>query len=62
MTKTAKKESAAEEAAAVEQHPSLSEAQAMFRENPGLAAVTIATEGGLAVAHRDGRVEAVPAA
>lgn len=54
MSKTAKKEEAVE-------HPSLAEAQAMFRENPGLSAVTIATDDGLAVAHRDGRVEPKPA-
>lgn len=55
MTKTAKKE-----AAEAVEHPSLAEAQAMFRENPGMAAVTIATDDGLAVAHRDGRVEPLP--
>lgn len=56
MTKTAKKEDPKEEAV---EHPSLDEAKAMFRENPGLAAVTIATADGLAKAHRDGRVEPI---
>lgn len=59
MTKTAKKEDPKEEAAV--EHPSLDEAKAMFRENPGLAAVTIATADGLAKAHRDGRVEPIAA-
>jgi hypothetical protein len=39
------------------QNPSLAEAQVMFAENPGLAAVLITTDAGPATAHRDGRVE-----